>query len=222
VLQGSGKPEVLQTYDAERRIIALELIELDRRTSDFYSMGRRELSQGYAAFRGRFSGVSSGVDVIYGPELLVDGARKASQQPAGLGTRPELATGIQFGARIPSHEVVCQADVTVHRLLDLLPSNGKWRVLIFAGNVLSPLQNASIQSLGGALHIRCKDVCGTKRTPALRHRNPAPTLRLRYRFRLAGLARSIPSLGWRTRMALLEVLLRRCCIGRDGLLWVSV
>lgn len=51
-------------------------------------------------------------------------------------TSAELASEITIGQRIPSVKVLNQADARPWHLQELLPSNGRWRVLVFTGNVL--------------------------------------------------------------------------------------
>jgi phenol 2-monooxygenase len=69
--------------------------------------------------------------------------RVASQQP--------LATGIELGKRIPSVKVLNQSDARPWHLQELLPSNGRWRVILFPGDISTPEQRKKLDALGAAI-----------------------------------------------------------------------
>lgn len=102
------------------------------------------------------------VAVNYGASLLV--AKSSSPVSHGDGTdipdkaaecrvssKPELATHIELGMRIPSFKVLNQADARPWHFQELLKSNGRWRVVLFAGNVADSNQMARIHQLGDRL-----------------------------------------------------------------------
>ena len=62
-----------------------------------------------------------------------------------------MATNILIGMRIPSYKVLNQSDARPWHLQELLPSNGTWRILVFAGDILDPVQFALYEALGGSL-----------------------------------------------------------------------
>ncbi|KAK4889817.1 hypothetical protein LTR27_011435 [Elasticomyces elasticus] len=179
VIEGTAKREILSTYNEERRPVAQELIDLDRRMSDFYSQGPSENSSKYAAFRDSFSWFLSGVSVAYGASPLVaaipdntsenDGAVAHTARRNGangavhvngnsnmIEGRPNLATGLSIGQRIAPCNVVCQAEANVVLLSDKLPSNGRWRVVVFAGDLTSSAQWDLVEELGCALDRICR------------------------------------------------------------------
>lgn len=47
----------------------------------------------------------------------------------------ELATGLVVGMRFPSAQVVRFCDAKAMQLVRALPADGRWRVVIFAGEV---------------------------------------------------------------------------------------
>ncbi|KAK5127925.1 hypothetical protein LTR85_005042 [Meristemomyces frigidus] len=66
-----------------------------------------------------------------------------------------LAREIRLGQRMPSEKIVCQSEANPMLLSDILPSNGKWRALVFAGDLTSADQRQVVQNLGEALEKVC-------------------------------------------------------------------
>ncbi|KAF2774157.1 hypothetical protein EJ03DRAFT_1473 [Teratosphaeria nubilosa] len=155
VVAGIASPDILKTYHLERRSVAKRLIELDREMADFYCRGPSPNSQEYRQYRGKFSEFLSGVSITYGPNALVvagDGISVSGAVSTGtVCGQPELAQSIHLGRRLPSYKVVCQAEANVVQLASMLPSDGKWRLLVFAGDLGIKSQYDAIQDLGGKL-----------------------------------------------------------------------
>jgi phenol 2-monooxygenase (NADPH) len=59
-----------------------------------------------------------------------------------------LATEVKVGMRMPSFKVLNQADARPSHFQELLKSNGRWRVVIFAGDVSQSQQLDKIVKLG--------------------------------------------------------------------------
>ena len=173
VINGTLKPEILETYQQERRQIALELMAMDHAASEFYSdnsISRKD----FQSQRKNFYEFLSGVSVKYEPSALVRDSMARSSSPLTAGSistytaKPsqpidnfhepetstssqELATNIRPGVRIPSFKVVNQADACPTHIASLLPSTGQWRILLFAGDLTFPSQFARIHALGSHL-----------------------------------------------------------------------
>ena len=159
VLAGTSRPDILSTYDQERRAVAQDLITLDKRMTDFYSNGPSEDSQEYKYFRDRFSAFTSGVSVTYKDNILIadpaDGHVDLHSSGAPIRSDQELAKNIRLGQRLPSHKVVCQAEATTILMSDVLPSDGRWRVIVFAGDLQHPSKMQKIHNLGSDLQRIC-------------------------------------------------------------------
>lgn len=158
VLNGTADRRILSTYDSERRPVAVELIELDKKMSEFYSEGPSSASKEYQGFRDEFSKFLSGVSVTYEPSTLMTEPIVVCPATGGSFTRQaspssvqSLAKGIILGQRMPSHKVVCQAESRVAHFSEMLLSNGKWRILVLAADLTSPRQLRVVQNLGTAL-----------------------------------------------------------------------
>jgi phenol 2-monooxygenase len=64
----------------------------------------------------------------------------ASQQP--------LAPKVEVGKRMPSIKVLNQADARPWHFQELLKSNGRWRLVIFPGDISQPKQKERLNELG--------------------------------------------------------------------------
>ena len=173
VINGTLKPEILETYQPERRQVALDLMAVDHEASQFCSdndFSRKD----FQSQREKFYEFLSGVSVTYGPSALVIGssARSCSSPTSGSSNtytaKPSqvnnnfcelealtsfkiLATNICPGVRIPCFKIVNQSDACPTHIASLLPSTGQWRILLFAGDLSIPSQFARIQALGSHL-----------------------------------------------------------------------
>lgn len=97
---------------------------------------------------------ASGIAVNYGSSALVAKAKDKESEncgESGAVSKQELATGITIGMRMPSFKVLNQADARPWHFQERLPSNGRWRIVIFAGNLTTPSQITTLQTLGSKL-----------------------------------------------------------------------
>ena len=168
VVKGIAKPEILKTYQSERRRVAQDLIDFDHKFSRLFS-GRPakdildESGVSMAEFKDAFlkgNMFASGLSVDYGASLLVAKEGDAAKQGDGtdvLSTkhrvigRQELATNIKLGMRFPSYKVLNQSDARPWHFQERLRSDGRFRLILFAGDVLSPPQKARLQAFCDSL-----------------------------------------------------------------------
>jgi phenol 2-monooxygenase (NADPH) len=130
VLTGQADESLLKTYDDERGRIAKDLIEFDRRwTKTFSPKHAKEVGGG-------------------DPEFFANEFIKAGRYTAGLvtrypegvltdekGSKSQLASKVEVGARCPSAQVVRFCDANAMQLARAMRSDGRWRVVIFAGDI---------------------------------------------------------------------------------------
>lgn len=133
ILKGQTGPELLKTYIIERQRTAEILINWDKLWVDqMASMGK------YAG------GVLNANGKIDFSEIFV----KAEDFTAGLtvtyddssitrakGSSQQLATNLIVGMRFPSVQVIRFCDAFPMQLVRALPSDGRWRILVFAGDI---------------------------------------------------------------------------------------
>lgn len=104
---------------------------------------------------------ASGIAVDYGASMIV--AKSGDSEKQGDGTdvlgkselrvvsQQDLATEVKVGMRMPSFKVLNQADARPWHFQELLKSNGRWRVVVFAGNVKDKSQKSKLDALGKKL-----------------------------------------------------------------------
>ncbi|MBB4686785.1 FAD-binding monooxygenase [Amycolatopsis jiangsuensis] len=123
VLDGRAPESLLDTYSAERRVIARDLIDFDRRWSSLMAAKPGELDD---------------------PTELEDFYVKTAEFPAGLMTQyqpsmivaeavhQELATGFPVGKRFKSNPVTRVCDGNPVHLGHHHRADGRWRIYVFA------------------------------------------------------------------------------------------
>ncbi|MFO1027805.1 MAG: FAD-binding monooxygenase [Acetobacteraceae bacterium] len=130
VLRGHSSPALLRTYSAERRAIANELIEFDRRFATMFSAPPKDPTnpeaggvdpaefQAYFVQHGRFT---AGTATQYRPSII-----------CGEPAHQHLATGFPIGMRFHSAPVIRLADAKPVHLGHTVKADGRWRVFAFA------------------------------------------------------------------------------------------
>ncbi|XEV03040.1 hypothetical protein FSHL1_008327 [Fusarium sambucinum] len=168
VVKGIAKPDILKTYQSERRRVAQDLIEFDHRFSRLFS-GRPakdvmdEEGVSMEEFKDAFEKgnmFASGLSVNYGPSNIVakagdplaqaDGTKVVS--PPGISLTEEtfakkqaLATGIPVGMRFNSYKVLNQACARPYHFQERLEADGRFRIVLFAGDILDSAQKARVE-----------------------------------------------------------------------------
>lgn len=151
MILGRSDLSLLSTYEAERKKIAQDLIAFDHRFSRLFS-GRPakdvmdEAGISMDEFKEAFEKgnmFASGIAVDYQDSPIV--AKTAR------GVKPKLATNIQLGMRLANQQVLNQADARPWQVQELLKSNGRWRVLLFAGDLEEKAASERLQTLAQKL-----------------------------------------------------------------------
>ncbi|KAH7384134.1 FAD binding domain-containing protein [Phaeosphaeria sp. MPI-PUGE-AT-0046c] len=145
VLRGLSPVSLLQTYVSERSKTAADLIAFDRELSAMFS--RKEEREGefadYFVKSGRYM---AGFTARYEDSVVTNGT-------GGEG----VATGVVVGMRFPSAQVIRFCDCKAVQLQSVLRSEGKWRVVVFGGNVTNGNQRGRLEKLAAVLQAmtRC-------------------------------------------------------------------
>ncbi|KDQ19599.1 hypothetical protein BOTBODRAFT_28168 [Botryobasidium botryosum FD-172 SS1] len=146
VLRGWADPSLLRTYEFERRKFAQDLIDFDKKFAALFSGKPRteENQDGVShedfleAFQ-TFGGFTSGIGIHYQPSNIV----KTSNQA--------LASNLVIGQRLPPQIVLRMADFRPFELQDVIPSDTRFKILIFAGDTRDAAQRARLQALADGL-----------------------------------------------------------------------
>ncbi|KAI0195231.1 FAD binding domain-containing protein [Xylaria flabelliformis] len=164
--------KILSTYELERKQIAKELIAFDHKFSRLFS-GRpaKDIMDETGVSMEEFSNAfnmshmfTSGIGVDYKPSALV--AKPPERRVLKSHTEVEanqnaihvqaqstlcLATNCKPGMRFPSFQVVAQSDARPWQLHHKMPSNGRFRLVVFSGDISNPTRQTLINGLGAWL-----------------------------------------------------------------------
>lgn len=157
VLLGQSPSSILSTYESERKRVAQDLIAFDHKFSRLFSGKPRaaedaanEAGVSLAEFKDVFekgNRFASGTVVEYGPSLLVGHeASKPDLSSQGCGE-----SRIVVGARFNTAQVVCVSDGRPWELVDWLPSDGRWRLVLFCGDVREDSQHERVERFAAYL-----------------------------------------------------------------------
>jgi len=141
VIQGKCQPKLLQTYESERRKVALQLIEADRQlsalvatqpTSNKDSSSKSNINTvDIEKFMAKQNGFVSGTSIEYYPSYI-----------CVTDEHQNLATGFKIGQRFHSAEAIRMSDGDRQHLGHLNKADGRWRLFIF-GNKQDPTNTSS-------------------------------------------------------------------------------
>ncbi|KAJ5109675.1 Monooxygenase FAD-binding [Penicillium argentinense] len=130
VLTEGAHPDILETYDSERRCVATKLMDLDANLVRAFEDQNSGKSGGAHEVRDRYAGFMAGVDVTYSPSVLVaDGVVNGNSA---------LAHKVKLGMRLASERVTYHCDGTSVHLAQRLPSDGSWKLLVFPADLEKP------------------------------------------------------------------------------------
>ncbi|KZT52379.1 hypothetical protein CALCODRAFT_502386 [Calocera cornea HHB12733] len=158
VLRGWASPELLKTYELERRKYARDLIDFDKKLADLFS-GKAVTTENatgvsHKEFQGllqSMGGFTSGIGIQYAPSLITDP------------TAQSLAPGLVIGQRFLPQVIIRVADTRPYEIQDLLVSDTKWKVVFFVGDPKEEKQQAVINAVGE--HLLCSKSFARRFTP---------------------------------------------------------
>ena len=129
IIKGQAGPELLKTYNVEREKVAADLIAFDR---EFIKLFSSKSAKSNGAISQTFSDVfikagryTAGLTATYDDSSIT----KASLSIEGL------ASNLNVGMRFPSAQVVRFCDARAMQLVQALPADGRWRIVVFAGDI---------------------------------------------------------------------------------------
>jgi phenol 2-monooxygenase len=122
VLEGRSTIDLLSTYDAERREVAQNLIDFDKRWSSLMAAkpGDLEDPSDVERFYVTTAEFAAGFMTEYPPSMIIAQA-----------VHQELAAGFPIGKRFKSAPVVRVCDATPRQLGHEAAADGRWRVYVF-------------------------------------------------------------------------------------------
>jgi phenol 2-monooxygenase len=136
ILNGQASSEILKTYNIEREKVAADLINFDRAFARSFSSKNSSTEPFSDRFvkAGRYT---AGLTAKYDDSSITN-ARDSTQS---------LATNLIVGMRFPSAQVVRFCDARAMQLVQALPADGRWRIVIFPGNINEPAQHEKLRQV---------------------------------------------------------------------------
>jgi phenol 2-monooxygenase (NADPH) len=128
ILKGQAGPDLLKTYNIEREKVAADLIDFDRSFAKLFSMQNHVTPQHFAEQFIKSGRFTAGLTKTYDDSAIT--SRRVSTQ--------SLAPTLTIGARFPSTQVVRFCDARATQLAKALSADGRWRIVIFAGDIRDP------------------------------------------------------------------------------------
>ncbi|KAL6229818.1 hypothetical protein BDW75DRAFT_249239 [Aspergillus navahoensis] len=146
VLKGHAGPELLETYVLERQKVADVLINWDKVWAKQMSSIAKE-DGGVVDANGKidFSEVfvkaeafTAGLTVTYDDSIITQAE----------GSNQQAATNLKVGMRLQGVQVVRFCDAKVMKSVNALPSDGRWRIIVFPGDIRQQLASTKLNQLG--------------------------------------------------------------------------
>ncbi|GFF73250.1 phenol 2-monooxygenase, putative [Aspergillus lentulus] len=141
VLKELAPSSLLETYVLERQKVAIDLINFDRYFSKLFSSGGQtspaEFQEGFIK-AGKYT---AGMTARYDQSPITSDVDESD----------ELSTNIVVGMRLPSAQVVRFSDSKPMQLAQSLKSDGRWRVMVFIGDVSSAETRTKLKAIGDYL-----------------------------------------------------------------------
>ncbi|CCM01361.1 uncharacterized protein FIBRA_03411 [Fibroporia radiculosa] len=142
VLRGWADISLLKTYESERRKYAQELIEFDKRFAALFSGKPRTEGNDEGVSHEEFLGTfqtfglfTSGIGVHYQPSAIVHTQHQS------------FASKLIIGQRMLPHIFIRAADSQPVELHDLIPSDTRFKVLVFTGDTTDTTQLDHVRAL---------------------------------------------------------------------------
>jgi phenol 2-monooxygenase len=143
VLKGLASTDLLKTYNLEREKTAKDLIEFDREFTRLFSSDAdrksKDAAKVFSEYFAKSLRYTAGLTTTYEDSSITN----------VKDSRVDLARNVTVGMRFPSAQVVRLSDAKAVPLAKLLQCNGRWRVIVFAGNVLESRMCERLTTVSG-------------------------------------------------------------------------
>jgi phenol 2-monooxygenase len=138
---------ILKTYDEERGLTTKQLIAFDKALSEQAPLG------GNFSVKGTRQGLQDGLPFTSTTAIEYEGGPFVAKGGNSITSKQHLAPGIIVGRRIPSQTVEKHANGEPHEFGKSFPSDGRYRIVIFAGDVSRPEQLRRVERLSQVLEL---------------------------------------------------------------------
>ena len=139
-LEFGGDLSLLSTYQTERRPVAQALIDFDREYLKSFVRNDVTSDEFYEAYVAGQK-FTTGIQIQYPPSIIV-------QEKGPQTVSHPLAKNLAPGKRLPDIQIVNQSDAVPIRAYHRFLNDGRFRLLIFAGDISRDLAFARLDQLG--------------------------------------------------------------------------
>ena len=157
-LEGKCNAAILKTYELERKPVAHALIEFDRAYVPLFSSSHGQSSEVNGSSNGsnhfqnayvRGLTASSGINIQYEPNILISDSKAARGG--------DIAANVVVGRRLQNVKIVNQSDGVMIRVQKLFTPDGKFRMLVFPGDISKKREAQHLWELGEILASQMVD-----------------------------------------------------------------
>jgi phenol 2-monooxygenase len=143
-LEQKGNSSILSTYEDERRPIAKALIDFDRKYLQFFARTDVTHNEFLTAY---LSGLkfTTGIGIKYRSSMIVKDCEATGSNPV------VIASSLGEGMRLPDFQMVNQSDGVPVFAHHRFTCDGRFRILVFAGNISKSCSRTRLDKLGDLL-----------------------------------------------------------------------
>lgn len=148
IINKQAAPSLLQTYVLERQKVAHDLIEFDRywtkllKTSENGEVSPAHVTEHFVQNQ-RYT---AGLTARYVDSSITSSTTNDAQA---------LAKGLIAGMRFPSTQVIRFCDAKPMQLVKAMPADGRWRIVVFAGDIRDPAVFYRLRDVGSLEKYLC-------------------------------------------------------------------
>lgn len=147
-MKGISPLDILKTYDEERGLTTKQLIAFDKALSEESPMGGANFS-----VQGTYQGLQDNLPFSSTTAIEYEAGLLVAKKGGWVVSKQHLAPGIPVGRRLHSQTVERHANGEPVDFGKSFPSDGRYRIVVFAGNVSQPEQLRRVQHLSQVLEL---------------------------------------------------------------------
>lgn len=146
-MKGISPLDILRTYDEERGLTTKQLIAFDKGLSEEAPLG------GNFSVKGTRQGLQDNLPFSSTTAIEYEAGLLVAKEGGSIVSKQHLAPGIPVGRRLTSQTVERHANGEPVDFGKFFPSDGRYRIVIFAGNISRPEQLCRVQHLSRVLEL---------------------------------------------------------------------
>ncbi|KAH8656319.1 putative phenol 2-monooxygenase [Ilyonectria robusta] len=147
VVKGISPLALLKTYDEERGLTTKQLIAFDKALSEESPLGAN------FSVNGTRQGLQDNLPFSTTTAIEYEAGLLVAKEGGSVVSKQHLAPGILVGRRLPSQTVEKHANGEPVDFGKCFPSDGRYRIVVFAGNISQPEQLRRVEHLSQVLEL---------------------------------------------------------------------